>query len=502
MQIGMRMEQKQKLSLDYGLDDAEKARIELALELYETRPVSQFDVPSETLRAIFNASNSPGLPTRPKLPASASDPTEHDPLEDPWHEEFMVISPAEMAKFDEDERYAILIGNCAFISSEVPADFIPMIVMNIAALRRSREDTPLAQRLIDRGVPRTHTRHYTATLTDVFTAQYVFRNDTKRLAEFLAWRRSVERSGFFDDSTIGEILKEKFKARQRNRTLHPTERGRHAKRSFLLAAAMEVTMTREQIDQVATSFAVTKADLIVGRIRSERSFNLDEMLLTIDECLRQVSELKKGPNIPKAKRVIRLNGWQSVQAYLLTADVSGNSHLLESSTDANTYRYSMNVRASLQALRDRLVYLGQKALERRVPDKADLRILQSLILNGGLRIDTSLAPVQKIVPSDAHSGNEVLAGIEPQRAELARKKAEAEVILAQYEEIARSFAEIGAQEAVPGVLAQDAQVVREHIIAIDKQTAELAQYEEVLARLAEVRLKHQRLFSEIVVAAD
>lgn len=502
MQIGMRLVQGADLSMEYGLDDAEKERIGLALELYETRPVSKCDVPPETLRAIFGSPDSSSGPTKPKLPAQAGASDEHDPLSDTWHEEFMVIEPAEMARFDEAERYAILIGNCAFISSEVPTDFVPMIVMNLAALRRSREDSPLAQRLVEKGIPKTHTAHYTATLTDVLTARYLLRDNPKRLAEFLVWRKSVERTGFFDDSAIREILNSKFAARKRSQALHPTERGRYTKQSFLLAAAMHATMTRDQIDRVAGSFGITKADLVINSIRTESNFDLDEMLRTIDECIRQAGKLITGPNVPKAKRVIRLNSAQSAQAYLLTPDVVGNAKILEPGDDASSYRFGTHVRSSLQALRDRLVNLGQKALAARVPDKNVLRTLQSLVLSGGLKIDTTLVPVHKIVPRDAHTGNDALAGIEPQRAELKEKRAKAGAILAQYEEITRSFAELGAEESVPGILAQDAKAVRDHIEAIDGQLDELAKYEKTLGQLAEVRLRYQRLFSEIVVAAD
>lgn len=493
MQLGMQMRQEQNLSLRNELSDPDKGRLEAAYELWEAAQKVDFSVPVETLRTIFGGGDSANN-GQPKDPNEALFDSE-------WREQFVMITPAEMATISDGEKFAVLLGHCIFVSTETPADYIPLGVLNLAASRRARDNSAFAQLLKARGLSADYARHYTATLTDVLAAQYLFRDTPAQLAEFLRWRKSVERTDFFNDETVGNILSQRLQTRARARQLHPTERGRYAKRSFTLAVAVGVTMTRGEIDQVVKDFGITKADIIMGRLMDEPTFDVTQMVETIDAIVGKIREIAiTRRNVPRKKKTINLTSHQSVQAYLLTSDICGESNILQATSDPRAFLAKPNAILSLGALKDRLIYSSQKALARIVPESKDMALLRSLVI--GTQHLVPLEALEKIVPADEATGNAALATIETKRDELNRRMSEAEALLAQYAQIERAFADLGAQEAVPGVLAQDRQRIQGHLDAIKSQFDDLKRYEDTLGNLAEVRAKFRGLFAQLSPLAD
>ncbi len=493
MKMGMQMRMEQGISQRLELNDPDKDKLDAAFELWEGATKIDFSIPVDTLKTIFGGGDS----SKPRKPTDRDEAL----FDEEWRELFVMITPAQMATISDGEKFAVLLGNCIFVSTETPADYIPLGVLNLAAARRSRDNSAFAQLLRARGLSVDYARHYTATLTDVLAAQYLFREKPAELAEFLRWRKSVERTDFFNDETVGKILSQRLQKRARARELHPTERGRYAKRSFVLAVALDVTMTRGEIDQVVTALGITKADIIMGRIKEEPTFDVALMLETIDTVVKRIREISIAKrNVPRNKKTINLTSSQSVQAYLLTSDICGVSSILESTANPSAFLARPNAILSLEALKDRLLYLSRKALSKIVPERNDMAVLRSLII--GTQQLVPLPQLEKTVPADVATGNTALANIETKRDELSRRLAEAEALLAQYAEVERAFAALGAKEAVPGVLAQDRQKIQAHLDAIKSQLDELAQYEVTLGDLATVRARFSSLFAQMNPLAD
>ncbi len=493
MQLGMQMRQQIELSQRTELNDPDKGRLEAAFELWEAGTKIDFSVPVETLKTIFGGGDS-AKTGQPKDPNESL-------IDSEWREQFVMISPADMARISDGEKFAVLLGHCIFVSTETPADYIPLGVLNLAAARRARDHSAFAQLLKERGLSADYARHYTATLTDVLAAQYLFRDKPAQLAEFLHWRKSVERTDFFNDETVGKILSERLQTRARARQLHPTERGKYAKRSFTLAVAVDVTMTRGEIDQVVKDFGITKADIIMGRLKDEPTFDVSLMVEAIDAIVRKIREmLVTQRNMAKNKKIITLTSSQSVQAYLLTSDICGASNILEATSSSNAFLAKSNAISSLTALKDRLLYLSRQALARIVPESNDMALLRALVI--GTKQLEPLPELEKTVPADESTGNTTLAKIGTKRDELNRRMSEAEALLGQYAQVEKAFADLGAKEAVPGVLAQDRQRIQAHLEAIKAQFADLERYEGALGSLAEVRTRFSSLFAQLDRPAD
>lgn len=493
MQFGMQMRPQIELSQRVELNDPDRERLEAAFELWEAGTKIDFSVPVDTLKTVFGGGDSAKTGT-PKDPNESLFDSE-------WREQFVMISPADMARISDGEKFAVLLGHCIFVSTETPADYIPLGVLNLAAARRARDNSNFAQLLRARGLSADYARHYTATLTDVLAAQYLFRDKPAELAEFLRWRKSVERTDFFNDETVGKILSERLQTRARARQLHPTQRGRYAKRSFILAVAVDVTMTRGEIDQVVKDFGIAKADIIMGRLKDEPTFDVVRMVDTIDAIVKKIREMSiTKRNVPKNKKTINLTSWQSVQAYLLTSDICGVSNILQSTADSNAFLAKPNAILSLGSLKDRLLYLSRKALARVVPERNDMAVLRSLVI--GTQQLAPLVALEKTVPADDAAGNAALASVGTKRDDLNRHLSEAEALLAQYAQVERAFADLGAKEAVPGVLAQGRQKIQAHLEEIKAQIADLERYEGALSSLVEVRTRFGSLFAQVDRLAD
>lgn len=480
--VGVNMDQRLQL------DEADRRVLEAAAVFWETKPHAAFSVPVATVMAIFA-----GGAEMSKRPNAVSE----EPVikGSDWQENFVFLTKAEMRQVGQGEKYGLLLGECIFISETVPEEYVPLVVLNLAAYRRAKDDSALARFMARFGVDTNRSQHFTGVLTDILAAQYHFQASPEKLQHYLRWRKEIERTDFFVNPAIEKLLARRVASSRRGRTLHPTQRSRYSRRSFQLVAAAESCLTRAQVDTVITAVGVTKADIIIGRITGEASFDPNAMVETIDAIVTQLAEQNKLPPVQRNKPVT-LSISQSVQAYLLTEDVVGVGAVLQNTNNPNAFQVTRAYMGSFAAIKDRVLYLSKQALKKTVPDRGVLRSLQNLILTDSAYLPV-LSPINTEVPQDEESGNRGLAHSQEEQATLLRKIAEIEALLSQHDEVVRTFAAMNASNAIPMVLVHEREKLVTYLAEVRGHLQKLDQVRHALDALATVHTRTRALMSQV-----
>jgi hypothetical protein len=357
MDLSPRLEQRQLLSLEL-FDDDERGKIAWALELWETRPHTEMHFPVSVLSDALGIKSSQLTPLLP--PTGGSGGSESNERE--FSAEFVIVSAEEIRMLDPEEQCGVLLGNCIFVSDQVPEQYLPMVVANLGFLREIGGNDALKDVVKVAHLDMDVSRHWTANLLDILLANQNFADDPEERTNYLAWRKKLERTDFFNNSIIDEFLRQKNKYREFKRTVHPLQRSKMARLSWIFSGVLS-SFGLNMVDRDARMMRVSKPDLIVRRLcdRYTDQFDANTMCEVIDFIM---TNSQVGRKNAKTVRYVDFRGTALAgQAYLLTEDVVGQmASVLEPTTSQNIYIVKPQAARTLEALKDRIAYFTRQGL--------------------------------------------------------------------------------------------------------------------------------------------
>lgn len=361
------------------LSAIEKDSIFAATDCWETHPHQTLSFPLSALLASFNVT-----PADIQRKLGKSLPEQTGGVNAQVELEFVVVSPEEMARLDQDEKYGVLSGGCIFISSAVPEEYLAMVVANLGFLGKISEQNNPLKNIIDAStIGVDERRHWTANILDITLAEKFFSEDPGAFQRYLAWRKKIERTDFFRNPEIDDIVKKKIERRVFNRTTHPTQRSLAAKRSWVLGGMLE-SFGSQMVDQNARMLGISKADILVRRFAQAEEFD-PNLMITLCRYLMNPSNGVKKTERARRVRVVDLNAIDgnlnelSAQAHLLTQPIAGDLALLDSDPGRNPNLYRVRPQAirSFEPLTDRIAYFTRAGLLKSGLTKATLEFLKA-----------------------------------------------------------------------------------------------------------------------------
>jgi hypothetical protein len=263
--------------------------------------------------------------------------------------EYVVLTPEEMEALDEEEKIGRSIGESIFICSNMPEEYLPMVLLNLYSLKHVNDNSSFSQMMKEAGVSIDISAHWSATLFDIAMAEGVFREQPGKFAEYLKWRKEVERTEFFQRIELDNLFHSTQQRRNYRLTTHPSKRGKYARRSWALTGALGQISSNLMED--FRSFSNTRADVVARRMVECPSFDPDAMVELINLLKKKTSS--EVVEIPAGKL--------DNQAYLLTSDICGESYVLEQAGGHNLYRMARQGGSTLNALSDRIVFFYRQA---------------------------------------------------------------------------------------------------------------------------------------------
>jgi len=484
-QLGMGLQMGLDITIKPELEAPDKEALENALRLWLEKPHQEIAFPIRVLKdALSGGKPIPGNITG-KLAMHEGE----------IREEFAMLNSAEMRKIDPKETVGIFIGESVFISDTTPEAYVPLVALNLGLLRRINDENPLSEMIKASGVDMDTSRHWSANVVDILIAEKYFGEDRSAFMEYLKWRKQIERTEFFQNELIGQVFKEKLQSLRYRRTTHPKDRGRYGKKSWNMAGTFD-DLGAEFADVNASSFGVTKADIIIRRLANETSFSPEHMQRLVD-FIEANNQMRKVDGGRERKGVLVTDPKLDTQAYLLTEDCSGGSAILEQGKEHNYYHFEASALRSLAALKDRIAFFFRKALQAKsTVSPALLKFIQttpSMSLDGLKDKEITIDLTGTASFSDAS----VMVAKEIELID-AKLKQVAE-LLAKYDELERDLGQMGDVNIVPGnITAEKENVLRVKTI-LDEKREKLTASLDTVRRIFEVRQDHKALLSSAVL---
>lgn len=349
----MLMEQTQIQTYRQELEPPEKAMIENAARFWEKGQHFTMQFPLSVMIEAMGAKQGESAKT-----ALAKG--------DQFQAEFVKLTKAEINELDEGEHYGSQVGDYIFVSDQVPDEYLPMVVANLGFLREIGDNNPLQQCLGDSGIDVDTTNHWTANLLDIMLAEQAFADDPEQLKKFLAWRKGIERTEFFRNPLIGEILKKREGLKNYRRTTHPMQRSFHSRQSWEFSG-MLYALGKRAVDENIRLLGIAKPDIILRTVCDKygEDFDPEYMLELMDytdnhmETRREHCRQKNFIDLSKAgdkkKQLVS-------QAELLTADAVGEAAIMDSTQDPFVYDLRPFHGRSLEALKNKIVFFARQGL--------------------------------------------------------------------------------------------------------------------------------------------
>lgn len=449
MRMELDMIQTQTVTQRLELEDGEKEKVANALLYWETKPHSEIKFP---LKVMYDALGIKDPQSGMLTAGFAAGEKDQQEKANEFAAEFVVLTAEEIASLDPDEKHGVLMGDCIFISDQVPEDYIPMVVANLGFLKRMDDNQALKEIVKDSSLDIDTSRHWTANILDIVLASRQFAENPQEKEKYLAWRKKIERSDFFNNEIISQVLREKTRYREFKRTTHPVQRSLWAKKSWIFSGILYSFGSR-MVDENARMLGISKSDIIIRRVcdKYDEQFDPETMCRMIDFISAHPERKQQG------YRTIRfvdfgqageMAGMMADQAGLLTPEIMGDAAVLEATSDPKVYILRPFFRKSLEAFQDRIAYFTRAGLLRSGMDKQMLAFLKSTA-----RLLGAPAGDEK-VKLQLGSGEEP-AKIAVRKAEIERKLQEIDQAYERFIKLRIKFTDMQAVDYLPGKLEQN-----------------------------------------------
>lgn len=492
--LGMSLELSQSLETSLEtrqvLEPPDRAILAEALRLWMEKPHEQISFPVSILKSALAGQK----PLPPAASAASKELAKHEGEID---EEFVKVSSKEMAELDPDEKVGLLLGDSVFIADETPAEYVPIVVLNLGLLRRLKEQGALNELIRASGVDMDTSRHWSANIVDIIVAEKYFGDDKQSFLEFLKWRKKVERTEFFSNQLVGDVLRNKLEALRYRRTTHPLERGGYARKSWGLAGSFE-GLGKNFADEYGRDFAITKADTLIQRFAGNENFDpemMQRLINFIETNNKPEPESRRDGHIRRS--VVVTDPALDVQAYLLTPDISGAACLLDQGHAHNQYYLEPMATRSLAVLKDRIAFFYRKALMSKPSISPKLlqiiRSVPSASLEG---LQDREVKIDLTTTKDFSEASEMVAR---EVEAITGKIAEAEGLLGRYEELERELGEITDVSIIPGNVGQEKDKILNVISILSAKKENIMAALDTVRRIFALRQEQKALLSSAVL---
>ncbi len=432
-------------------------------------------------------------------------------------EDFVLLTPEELKSLDPAEQVGIVMGPCLFIASDTPRECIPLVVTNLAMLRRMSEDSQMVSFFNKLGITVEVSQHWTANIIDLILAEAQFGKDHQKFLQYLQWRKKLERTDFFHNEAVSEVLQNKIRTLTYRRTTHPLHRGRYTRDSWQISGTLQ-SLGRDSFIKMRGMVNVSRVDSIFRQISGRSDFHPEFMMclmrLICERCQNEKNMEKVDvyqdsiTGIAEKRRVnryvLRLDDWSLIQqADLLTKQVLlDQDFLLTQTKDNGAYIISNHALKTAEAFIDRLAYFARAWFDR-------LNTTTDATGMGSTLLKLMKTSCQVVIPiAEKFTVNITVSEETAYRQEMDRislKIKELERAIAQIDELygnlRKSQNELSAMvniEYLPGSLESDMKVLGERRLELSALLDELCKAASVIEQLKNARDKSRHLLASIV----
>jgi len=483
MRLELVMQQRQVMRPQLSLlSPVERAAIQLAQRLWESKPHFAVSLPIAVLQGVLLES----LGGQPK-------PTSGLGSSEVLEEEFIFVNAEEMAVLgDVPSEVGISLAGCIFVLHDVPDDFLPLIVFNLAINKHLSDDNPVSALFEKSGINHDFSKHWTANIIDILLAEKYFADHPEKFQQYLAWRKPLERTDFFHNELVDKLLGERISRSNYRRTTHPLKRGYYCRHSWNLSKSLDGMLGRSYTDKFFRDHLITKPDIILKRASGEDNFNPELMVRLLEHIEANAQKVKRGKQVVVPAAL-------EPQAYLLCKDIVGEAAIL---VDLGDGVYGVKARAekTITALKDKLAYFFQqsvKALDQKQASPIGEGVMRLVTLAKATLELEGVAGRQEILidlstaSSRQETGQSVGAVLEQIEAQLHQLYA----LAAQFYFIEEKLAGLGEQgiDVVPGILQEDSARVSAEIEKLQERKGACNTVQEALGQLAAARAQMHSL---------
>ncbi|MBU0573131.1 MAG: hypothetical protein KKH83_01490 [Candidatus Margulisbacteria bacterium] len=415
----------------------------------------------------------------------------------------MFVSKQEMASLDEGERIGLYLGDCVFIEGGTPADYVPLVVLNLALHRHLKEENPLSELFSRAGIDHDTSHHWTANLLDVFLAEEYFADIPERYAEYLSWRKSVERTDFFFNGTVDTILSGRNIRTRYRRITHPLDRGLYCNHSWRMSGSLDRVFGKYTADKTYRDFRVSRCDLLLRRLCKMDEFNVELTLRLLRHILeKSTTSVKNG----RQTRSVVVPEEYISQADLLTKENMGEAWILAKTGSIGSYILVRQAAMSIDALINKLAFFAREVLISSAEREGDIspEILLA-IKNARMVLSMPEISIQnmEIDLSSVRRSEESLQRIKAMQEILGDRINTACGVLEKFRAVEEKLNKMGEAgfSIIPGGITQDIEKIKAEIERLVTMIAKYSEAMETLSELAATREEMRGLLGVVVLDA-
>ena len=389
LDLSMRQVQKLSLSLDV-LDPGDRDKLLLAEQFWREKEHYTSKVPLIILQdVLLSHFQNAGKATKALVPLEFCSKT--------MSEDFVFLTPEELAELDPNEKYGLKLGDYIFICNATPDEYIPLVVLNLAVLRYLNDDNFLTSMLQNAAIDIDESRHWTANIIDILVAKTYFQSSQDALDDYMIWRKKAELTEFFYSDLVNDILRRRAERRNYRRTTSPLLRGRYCRFSWMAAKDLDFYLGEEYADKVYRDFGVSRCDLLFKRMMKGKDFNPEKMMRLLNFLQQEMKQYKVNGRLV---RYIDVTNELDSQAFLLSDYEAGEAGILTRDKD-NCLRYYAKtfIKTTIEAMINKLSYFYRTALlnQREKGSDVSLEILSFLKdTKGVFEIDDQTLGIKRI----------------------------------------------------------------------------------------------------------
>ncbi len=491
--MGMSLRQEQTVKMTTQLEDGEKEKVALALHYWETKPHTELKFP---MQVMYDALGIKDDRTRalPAPVASGSDGESGQTKPNEFAADFVTLTAEEIQALDPEEKYGVLLGDCIFISEEVPEQYIPMVVANLGFLKQMGDSVALKEIVKDSSLDIDDSRHWTANILDIVLAGKHFADNPAERQKYLAWRKEIERTDFFTNEVISEVLRQRNQYRTFKRTTHPVQRSLMARKSWIFSG-MLYNMGSQMVDENARMLGISKSDIIIRTVcdRYDDRFDPDAMCRLIDYVNTHMQSKHKGSRLVNFVDFSADPAGQEMadQADLLTEGVLGDVALMDATSEPKIFVLRPFHKRSLEAFHDRIAYFTRAGLLRSGMDRKMLSFLKT-----ASRLLASPGGSEKMTLQLGNGQDAVK--LAERKAQIAKKLAEIEAAHDKFIQLRLRFSDMNAVSLIPGKLEQNYFKILAMREQLENELKELTEAETSMDDVNEVLAEQKALLDSLV----
>ncbi len=465
-------------SLVQKLEDGEKERFKNALNFWHTKPHQHFSIEMNQLKMLFgsnpNAANQHGALEKPHMVKG----------------DFVMLSEDEMSKVDIDEKVGIRFGDCIFIGSNTPQEYISMIVMNLLIVSGvESKDQEIMELLRSQGIDIDDvnlSRHWTANLFDIIIAEKYL--STEQFNRYLKWRKEIERTEFFVNPDMHDLMTRMLAYTRYKRTTHPEKRQKYGRLSWRNSGII-MGFRNEIVDKFGRDFLMSRSDVIFRKLSEVDEFEPETMMRTLSFILN---------NANGGKIDFDGHGDLDRQAYLLSEDNIGKGYaLLKTQGEGSSeYKLARSYGQTIEALRDRILFFYREAIKK-LGEHNDVSIALASALKN--RSSLLMQGENLVTPVDINSPT-AQDDIARQKEGIQEKLDQARQMLEEYEELEIKIQEKANSDnpaIIPASIASDKMSLMQIEVSLRRQLESLSEASAMIAQLYDLRQRQGSLLAQV-----